>query len=131
MTTKRRVLLIEVETERGWSSAELQRALNEGAALPGGDEGVIVYGQLDLADFAATIRKARQLSAEIENRRPYEAMQHSAWKLLAYLTERLPAQIRGRVDPARHNHLTRDIKARGKCPACDVIHDNAAASATV
>lgn len=29
------------------------------------------------------------------------------------------------VSPAssRHNHLTRDIKPRGKCPACDAYHD--------
>jgi hypothetical protein len=23
-----------------------------------------------------------------------------------------------------HNHLTRDIKPEGQCPACDVIHEN-------
>lgn len=25
--------------------------------------------------------------------------------------------------PVDHNHLTRDIKARGKCPGCDEYHD--------
>lgn len=24
----------------------------------------------------------------------------------------------------KHNHVTRDIKPRGECPACDAYHDN-------
>lgn len=27
-----------------------------------------------------------------------------------------------RAFPPRHNHLTRDVKPRGVCPACDAAH---------
>ena len=27
------------------------------------------------------------------------------------------------TDPARHNHVTRDIKPPGTCPACDQYHE--------
>lgn len=32
-----------------------------------------------------------------------------------------------RGDRAPHNHVTRDVKPRGTCPACDRILDEAAA----
>jgi hypothetical protein len=28
-----------------------------------------------------------------------------------------------KTEYVKHNHMTRDIKARGQCPACDIIHE--------
>jgi hypothetical protein len=39
----------------------------------------------------------------------------------------LPDPLSAKAAPQRHNHMTRDIRPRGECPACDRYHDNEAA----
>lgn len=37
--------------------------------------------------------------------------------------EQLKAELKKRLSGYQHNHITRDIKEKGKCPACDLHHD--------
>lgn len=38
--------------------------------------------------------------------------------------EAVRQEVREALEVPRHNHVTRDIKPRGVCPACDLYHDN-------
>jgi len=124
MDKPRRILLIEVDDPGPWSPRDLAAAINEDPGDAPLGRNVVVHGALDMASLGAAFRKARRLSIDIEERRSVSDMEHTAAKLLSFLKSAVPISIQGRVDPTRHNHLTRDIKPEGQCPACDVTHEN-------
>lgn len=85
----RRVVLIEIDSTRQWSSAALTEYLNE--RIP--ELRPVVFGAMAGSEVDGAYRKLRQLSREVEQRRPTGDLIHSAHKALSFFQDMIPDRL--------------------------------------
>lgn len=85
----RRVILVEVSTDKRWSSSAMEQRLLE--AFP--QLGPVVFGEMSVSEVDAAFRKLRQLSAETEDQRPYGDRMHSAYKAVSFFRDMFPPRF--------------------------------------
>ena len=83
--TRRRVILIEITTDKRFSSSDLENRLR--AYMPTKYD-LVVWGQISSVD--AAYRKLRQLSRETERDAPQSDRVHSAHKAMSFFRDMFP-----------------------------------------
>lgn len=85
----RRVILLEIDTDKKWSSSGLESHLLE--VIP--QLGPVVFGEMPVSEVDAAFRKLRQLSRETQEEDTLGNRVHSAYKAVSFFQDMFPARF--------------------------------------
>lgn len=88
-TTVRRVVLVEVDSTRRWSSADMEQLFLD--RVP--ELRPVVFGSVAGGEVDATFRKIRQLARETEEGATLGDRVHSAGKAISFFREMWPTRL--------------------------------------